>query len=307
MTVHAWSITGSAAGSQALREALALERQYRKKQSMREYEQREAERHARAVGAGIRKAVREQQGRGGTIGVRPKAARRSRDGGRRCPRFENMTGLTLPRPSHVGGDGFSSFHFRWTCRGLSKRQQSSHRFRGGEAVRHLRYILRDAAREQTEGAIVSNISRDPDVIAGLFSAIVEIEGHGRANANVYVSLVVSLPHELDAHQRSELLARVCAIFDRHHLPHVGVLHDADERGDQRNKHAHIMLSLRPFRREPDGGFSLSAGTCADLNDKIYIKAVRHEIADLLNDAMLLAGQARPALRDYGAVGDSAGP
>ena len=59
MAGHAWSIDGKQAGVQALREALALERQSRKKRSVLEYERQAAERNSRKVGAAIRKQARE--------------------------------------------------------------------------------------------------------------------------------------------------------------------------------------------------------------------------------------------------------
>ncbi|HEX8412486.1 MAG TPA: MobA/MobL family protein, partial [Sphingomicrobium sp.] len=292
MSAHAWSINGSAASAHDLREAQALERQSRKKRSAIEYERQQQEGNARAVGAGIRKQMRQVGWRKVWVNVRPKI-RSGRAGVRRCARFEVMTRQVFARPSRVGGDGLSSFHFKWTGRGLAaQRGQGSHRFRAGEARRHVQYILRELAREIADGGLVSNISQDPEVIAALFSAIEELEGQGRINANVYVSLVISMPHELTGAQREDLLTRICAIFARDDLPHVGILHAPDSRGDQRNNHAHVMLSLRPFRIEGDGSFALASGTCADLNDKGNIKAMRTEVADLMNEAMIAAGRSR---------------
>lgn len=293
MAGHAWSIDGKQAGVQALREALALERQSRKKRSALDYERRAEERNSRKVGAAIRKQARETQRTVCSLKVRPKPRSGGRSGNRRCVRFEIMTGLVVRGRSHVGRDGFSSFHFKWTGRGLGQRRsQGSRRYRQGEAARHVQYILRELARELSQGGLISNISQDPATLAAVFSAIEELEGHGRANANVYISIVISLPHELTAEQREGLLGEICGIFGRDDLPHVGVLHAPDERGDNRNTHAHVMLSLRPFRAEPDGSFSFAPGTCADMNDKAYITAVRQEIADLTNAAMAKAGHAR---------------
>ena len=293
MTGHAWTIGGRSADKHALREALALERQSRKKASVLEYERLEAERNARMVGTAIRRQMREAGLTRTWIQVRPRSLSGHRDGGRRCRRIEIMSGLIVAKRSHRGRDGLSSFHFKWTSRGLgNRRKHGSHRYRRGEAVRHLRYILRDQAREINGGGLVSNISTDPDTLASVFAALEELESHGRTNANVYVSIVLSLPNELTSVEREVLLSNICAIFERQSLPHAAVLHAPDPDGDQRNNHAHIMLSLRPFRAEPDGGFAFGVGTAADLNDKEFIKATRLEIAALMNAAMIDAGHER---------------
>ncbi|WP_327754445.1 MobA/MobL family protein [Sphingobium sp. SJ10-10] len=287
MTVHIWTIGGRSADKHALREALALERQSRKKTSVLEYERLQAERNARMVGTAIRRQMREAGLTRTWIQVRPRSLSGHRDGGRRCRRIEIMSGLIVAKRSHRGRDGLSSFHFKWTSRGLgNRRKHGSHRYRRGEAVRHLRYILRDQAREINGGGLVSNISTDPDTLASVFAALEELESHGRTNANVYVSIVLSLPNELTSAEREALLSNICAIFERQSLPHAAVLHAPDPDGDQRNNHAHIMLSLRPFRAEPDGGFAFGVGTAADLNDKEFIKATRLEIATLMNAAMI---------------------
>ncbi|NYI22317.1 MobA/MobL family protein [Sphingobium indicum] len=276
-----------------MREALALERQSRKKASVLEYERLEAERNARMVGTAIRRQMREAGLTRTWIQVRPRSLSGHRDGGRRCRRIEIMSGLIVAKRSHRGRDGLSSFHFKWTSRGLgNRRKHGSHRYRRGEAVRHLRYILRDQAREINGGGLVSNISTDPDTLASVFAALEELESHGRTNANVYVSIVLSLPNELTSAEREVLLSNICAIFERQSLPHAAVLHAPDPDGDQRNNHAHIMLSLRPFRAEPDGGFAFGVGTAADLNDKEFIKVTRLEIAALMNAAMIDAGHER---------------
>ena len=155
-----------------------------------------------------------------------------------------MVGLRVPRPSAVGKDGFSSFHCKFTSRGGGN--GGGRAYTRSEVIKSVRYILRDAAREIEGGGIVSNISLDPDAIAGVFAAIEELEMLGRDNANVYMSLVISLPHELDADQREEVLKELCSVFVELGVPVVGVLHKPDNNGDQRNYHTHITFSMRPF-------------------------------------------------------------
>jgi hypothetical protein len=90
----------------------------------------------------------------------------------------------------------------------------------------------DAAREIEGGGIVSNISADPDVIAGVFAAIEELEHLGRDKTNMYMSLVIALPHELQ--DRETLLAGICKPFERLGVPCAAALHRPGKDGDQRS-------------------------------------------------------------------------
>ncbi len=288
-----WLIGGKSADKRDLVEALALARQHRKRLCDLDRERRKLEGDARAVGAAIRRSVRAQERR--TFPLRCKLAALSgkRKGTLRSRKFETLAGLTHSRPSYVAGDGFSSFHCKITSRGLGGRRLARGRpYTRGEAVRAVRYILREAAREIAGGGMVSNISLDPDEIAGVFAALEELEvTAGAKDANVYLSIVVSLPHELES-EREALLREICEPFDEEGLPYAAVLHAPDPDGDQRNYHAHIMVSLRPFRREDDGSFAFATGTAADLNDAAFIAPFRARVAERMNAAMERAGHKR---------------
>lgn len=284
-----WTTNDKAVDRRDLAAALALSRAHMKKRSLAEREARALDSHARRVGAAIRRAAREkEQRRMVWLSVRPHSESGRSLGRTRCRRLELMAGLLADQPSHRGADGLSSFHFSWRSRGLRPRkgQQRSHRYRHGEAVRLVRYIMRELAREIADGGIVSTISLDPDEIASVFGAIEELElAGGRDNASVYISIVISLPHELTAEARERILADVGRAFEEQGLPFAGVLHKPDPGTNQRNHHAHGIASLRPFRKEPDGSYSFGAQASSDLNDETWIKPLRQRIADAINVEM----------------------
>lgn len=283
-----FSIGGKAASARELAEALALARQHKAKvaQAAREAAGRDAD--ARRVGAAIRRALAMD------IAVRPASVSGSRHGGVRLRQFEGQLGLLLPmRASKVGAGGQSSFHLKLTPRGLGNQRRAKDRpYQRGEAVRAVRYILREAAREIEGGGIVSNISLDPDRIAGFFSALEELEiVGGRDNANVYTSIVVSLPHELTGPEREKLLADICRPLAALDLPYAAVLHAPDPEGDQRNNHAHILTSWRPFERRPDG-FAVATTTLEAMNTTEFVTSLRQNVSAAMNTAMLAAGHTR---------------
>ncbi len=248
---------------------------------------------AKKVAAAIRKSVREQAS--ARIWIGGNGGRGA--GGREVPhdsQYEIAAGFAIRKPSARGRDGLSSFHFKWTSRGYSSPDTKRTRpYKAGEARHHIRYVIRLAAREvSSKGGLASNISDDPDKLAAFFDIVEELETHDRVNANVYCSIVVSLPHELTADQRAELFAAICAVLGRYDLPYCGANHLPDPEGDQRNFHGHIVASLRPFRIAGDGAYEFSDTKSSDLNDASFIVEFRAEAAELMNLAMAKAGHPR---------------
>jgi hypothetical protein len=67
----------------------------------------------------------------------------------------------------------------------------------------------------------------------------------KKNAVTGREFVVNLPYELDDKQRRELVSRYAKeIVKRHGCAVDAAIHRPDRKGDQRNHHAHIMLSTR---------------------------------------------------------------
>lgn len=280
--------------AQARSEKLQQSKAIAKRDAAERRRLREEELHLKRVGAAIRRAIREQERRqAGMIHALAPPLANWRSTSVRCRGLETMARLRVPRPSHVGSDGLSSFHFRWTGRGLgARRRKRSHRYRAGEAVRHLRYICRIVAREIEGGGLVSNISRDPEHLAGFFAALEELEYQSVGDANVYVTVVVALPHELSSGERQTLLEQICSVPGNEGLPYVGVLHAPDPDGDRRNYHAHIMLSLRPAEIMTDGHYAFHVQKRSELNDGEFIASWRAQTAELMNAAMERAGHKR---------------
>lgn len=278
----------------AIAEALALARMDKKRRAKTERESRQIDADLRKMGSALDRAERARKRASTTWLTRkitPRSSRRS--GATRCPRIELMAGLAYKRASNRGPDGMSTFHFGWTSRGLGDgRQKSSHCFRSGETVRHLKYILRESAREAGIKTIVSNISSDPDEIAGVLAELELIETCGRANANVYISIVIALPHELTPEGRVRAIRRIFGAFDDEGLPYVAVPHAPDPNGDPNNYHCHGMASLRLFRKEDDGRYSFAAESLAKLNDGEWITFLRGHIATVLNEEMATEGHDR---------------
>ena len=288
MLRSAWIVNGRAATALELMQAMALARAYATRQRRSDREARELEQAARAVGRAIRKAERARERM--AFGCKPAPVSGQRSGGVKLRGFEKMLGLHSGR-SHAMTKAHSSFHFKITPRGLgSHRRNGSRGYQAGEAVRAVRYILRDAAREIEGGGIVSSISSDPDAIAAVFAAIEELEmAGGRSNANVYSSLVVSLPHELNS--REELLDAICSPLSDMGLPFAAVLHAPDPRGDERNYHAHILFSWRPFALSGDG-IAFSDLTVGSANTPEFVCDYRQHVASAMNEAMMDAGLPR---------------
>lgn len=280
--------------AQARSEKVQQSRAIAKRDAVEQRRVREEDLHLKRVGAAIRRAIREQVRRqADLIQVFAPPLVNGRSSPVRCRGLETMARLRVPRPSHVGSDGLSSFHFRWTGRGLGERRRKrSHRYRAGEAVRHLRYICRALAREIEDGGLVSNISRDPEHVAGFFAALEELEHQSVGDSNVYVSLVVALPHELSSTEREALLEQICSVPAGEGLPYVGVLHAPDPNGDRRNYHAHIMLSLRPAEILADGHYAFHVQKRSELNDGEFIAGWRAQTAELMNAAMERGGHKR---------------
>lgn len=73
----------------------------------------------------------------------------------------------------------------------------------------------------------------------------------RKNARVAREVLVALPHELTPQQRSELAQGIAqALADRYRTAGTLAVHQPDREGDQRNHHAHILMTTR--RLEPSG-------------------------------------------------------
>ena len=120
----------------------------------------------------------------------------------------------------------------------------------------------------------------------------KVEGHEtRKNARVAREVLVALPHELDPEQRRGLAKDLGQLLvDRYGVAAQVALHAPDKGGDNRNFHAHILIT--PRQVGPDG-FGNSAAKVLD-----EFKAGAQELKDLraaigarINAALTAAGVA----------------
>ena len=107
----------------------------------------------------------------------------------------------------------------------------------------------------------------------------------RSNSQLARDIMVALPHELDEAQRLELLRG----FVREQFVDAGMVadfsvHAPSERGDGRNHHAHIMLTMR--RIDGDG---FSKKKAREWNATEQMEQWREAWADHCNDAFDRAG------------------
>lgn len=196
------------------------------------------------------------------------------------------SGLTDAR----GPDGLYSIHFAFIARGFASTK--GRRWRSGEAERAALYIVREEGLEGGERGWWSNIAADRNELSAFYRTSEAIERHDRSNANVYITEILALPHELSARQRRKAVHRICRFFDQRGLPYTVALHLPDRAGDQRNYHVHIIYSLRPSERHGPYDWSFAVGKEADINTREGIKARRLAVVQAINTTLCAAGIAK---------------
>jgi hypothetical protein len=156
--------------------------------------------------------------------------------------------------------------------------------------RKVRYIVRADALEQVEGNVLTNMGDTIEEAIGCTRAIEEIEKMSRDNAGVYKHVIVELPHHLSAVDRAQLLSELTKPLREMRLPFVASLHKPDPKGDQRNFHAHIIVSLRPMERLGDHEWEFEAGKSTWLDTSAAIRLQRRFVAAAFNRALAAAGE-----------------
>lgn len=105
----------------------------------------------------------------------------------------------------------------------------------------------------------------------------------RANARVGRELEVALPCELDEQQRRALAQDLGQLLvDRYGVAVLVAVHEPDKGGDERNHHAHLLMTPRQIG--PEG---LGARACAEFDARggagpAAIKALREAVAERIN-------------------------
>jgi hypothetical protein len=166
-------------------------------------------------------------------------------------------------------------------------------WRAGLAADHIEYILRELALELATsqlGNIISNQGKTVEEIMACWHALEAVEEGYRANAKVQYRIVLNLPSGLDGGQRRELVEEFCErTFGRLGLPYVAAIHKPDDKGDQRNYHAHICFSIRPCEWIREHEWSIAEEKVNGLTDASGLKLIRALGAAHLNRACQKAG------------------
>lgn len=106
------------------------------------------------------------------------------------------------------------------------------------------------------------------------------------------SVILAVPYELNIEQSSALVAEWCrGLNQRHNVACIWVIHAADEAGDERNIHAHVLVTTR----RTNGSNLLEKAR--ELDDRrtgpANIEAWRTVWGDLAERALEQAGKAQP--------------
>lgn len=158
---------------------------------------------------------------------------------------------------------------------------------GEEIVDERQGLIHDYTRKG--GVLHTEIMTPPNAPAwasdraSLWNAVERAEK--RKDAQVAREIVVALPHELNEVQRIELLRG----FVKEHFIDLGMIadvafHAPDSKGDMRNFHAHVMLTMRDI--SPDGFSDKKNRTW---NDKELLNTWREQWAAHANTALEAAG------------------
>lgn len=211
--------------------------------------------------------------------------------GNRTPHklFYRLAGQLLEggRGTAMAAAGTRSIHFAVVARGFAS--TTGRRWRSGEGERAASYIVREGALEGGEAGWWSNIADDRNELVAFHRASEAIEKHDRANANVYVSEIISLPASLSPRQRRRIVRRHCRHFETQGLPYTAAMHLPDGKGDGRNFHCHIIYSLRPARRLGRYDWNFAASKLADVNTPTGIRNRRRLAVDAINATLRAAG------------------
>uniref|UniRef100_UPI001918D4D9 MobQ family relaxase n=1 Tax=Psychrobacter urativorans TaxID=45610 RepID=UPI001918D4D9 len=119
----------------------------------------------------------------------------------------------------------------------------------------------------------------------------------RKNSRTAREIVVNLPYELSEQDRSELINEFAKdLADKYGVAVDVAIHTPDKEGDDRNHHAHIMLTTRKLERLESGKITLTSKSQLEMSNtqlkerglpsaKDELKTIRKQWADLTNGYM----------------------
>ena len=123
------------------------------------------------------------------------------------------------------------------------------------------------------------------------------EAERRKDARTAREIVINLPHELDKGARTKLVDDFTqSIAKKYNCGIDYAIHLPDKQGDQRNHHAHILMTTRAVELTQNGAIELTDKTSLELSNRKLqelelpktqdqIKALRQEWAQLANERL----------------------
>lgn len=179
---------------------------------------------------------------------------------------------------------------------------ASSAYRSGEKLKDERTgLTHDFTRKDgvAHAEIISNL--DIEIDRSQLWNLAE-KSENRKDARTAREWVIALPDELDADQRKDLAkAFATALVDRYGVIADLAIHEPSKGGNDKNHHAHIMLTTRKAELDPENNLILTTKAEIELSNakrktlnigttQEDIKQIRATWADLANHALEQAGQ-----------------
>lgn len=179
---------------------------------------------------------------------------------------------------------------------MSVEYVGARRSRFGAARRMIVYITREDGVERDKDAVplvMSNVGETADEQAMAFELVEVLNRSARANGKLFFTMIVNLPHDVDAETRRQIVGQFCEeAFGTFDLPYCAALHEPSEEGDQRNKHAHIVFALRPLRRIGDHEWEAGRELLTEHDNAERFSHHRELFARIMTEAVQAAGKRR---------------
>ena len=215
-----------------------------------------------------------------------------------------VRGIPLtPKAKAPQGDCMAIYHCstKTVNRSSGRTAVASSAYRAGEKLEDERTgLTHDFTRKDgvAHSEILSNL--DIEIDRGELWNLAE-KTENRKDARTAREWVIALPDELDADQRKDLAKEFAtALVDRYGVIADLAIHEPSKGGNDKNHHAHIMLTTRKVELDPDNKLILTTKADIELSNtkrksldmsttQEEIKAIRTKWADLANHALEKAG------------------
>ena len=215
-----------------------------------------------------------------------------------------VRGIPLtPKAKAPQGDCMAIYHCstKTVNRSSGRTAVASSAYRAGEKLEDERTgLTHDFTRKDgvAHSEILSNL--DIEIDRGELWNLAE-KTENRKDARTAREWVIALPDELDADQRKDLAKDFArSLVDRYDVIADLAIHEPSKGGNDKNHHAHIMLTTRKAELDTDNKLTLTTKTDIELSNakrkslgmgttQEDIKQIRETWADLANKALERAG------------------